>query len=91
MKRIALVGFGLLAGSIAAAVKQAGLPTVIRAVSSSATLKRARELELADEFFEYDETEKWARDCDLILLCSPILHILGTFRNWFFSLSFVMG
>ena len=52
MKRIALVGFGLLAGSIAAAVKQAGLPTVIRAVSSSATLKRARELELADEFFE---------------------------------------
>ncbi len=78
MKRIALVGFGLLAGSIAAAVKQAGLPTVIRAVSSSATLKRARELELADEFFEYGETEKWARDCDLILLCSPILHILGT-------------
>ena len=76
MKRIALVGFGLLAGSIAAAVKQARLSTVIRAVSSSATLKRARELELADEFFEYDETEKWAKDSDLILLCAPILHIL---------------
>ena len=78
MKRIALVGFGLLAGSIAAAVKQARLSTVIRAVSSSATLKRARELELADEFFEYDQIEEWSKDCDLILLCAPILHILKT-------------
>ncbi len=74
--RITMVGFGLLASSIAAAIKQAKLPTVIRAVSSPSTLKRARELELADEFFEYDETEQWAKDSDLILLCAPILHIL---------------
>ena len=75
-RRITMVGFGLLASSVAAAIKQAKLPTVIRAVSSPATLKRARELELADEFFEYDETEKWAKDSDLILLCAPIIHIL---------------
>ena len=78
MRRIALVGFGLLAGSIASAVKQAKLPTKIRAVSSPSTLQRARELELADEFFGYDEVEEWSKDCDLILLCSPILHILKT-------------
>ncbi len=78
MKRIALVGFGLLAGSIASALKQAKRPTVIRAVSSPTTLKRARELELADEFFEYAQVEEWSRDCDLILLCGPILHILKT-------------
>ncbi|MBR4785849.1 MAG: prephenate dehydrogenase/arogenate dehydrogenase family protein [Fibrobacter sp.] len=78
MKRIALVGFGLLAGSIASALKQAKRPTVIRAVSSPVTLARARELELADEFFEYGDVEQWSRDCDLILLCSPILHILKT-------------
>lgn len=78
MKRIALVGFGLLAGSIASALKQAKRPTIIRAVSSPATLSRARELELADEFFEYGDVEQWSRDCDLILLCSPILHILKT-------------
>ena len=78
MKRIALVGFGLLAGSIASALKQAKRPTVIRAVSSPATLARARELELADEFFEYGQVEEWSRDCDLILLCGPILHILKT-------------
>ena len=78
MKRIALVGFGLLAGSIASALKQANRPTKIRAVSSPATLARARELELADEFFEYGDVEEWSKDCDLILLCSPILHILKT-------------
>lgn len=78
MKRIALVGFGLLAGSIASALKQAKRPTVIRAVSSPTTLARARELELADEFFEYGQVEEWSRDCDLILLCGPILHILKT-------------
>ncbi|MDR9824046.1 NAD(P)-binding domain-containing protein, partial [Vibrio sp. FNV 38] len=76
--RIALVGFGLLAGSIASAIKQAGLPTKIRAVSSPSTLKRAQDLGLVDECFEYGQVEEWAKDCDLILLCAPILHILKT-------------
>jgi prephenate dehydrogenase len=76
--RITLVGFGLLASSIAAAVRQAKFPAVIRAVSSAATLKRARELDLANEFFEYDAVEEWSKDSDLILLCGPILHILKT-------------
>lgn len=76
--RITLVGFGLLAGSIASAIKQAKLPTKIRAVSSRSTLESARKLGLADEFFEYGQIEEWARDCDLILLCAPILHILKT-------------
>ncbi len=78
MERITLVGFGLLASSIAAAVKQAGMPVKIRAVSSPSTLQRARDMNLADEFFGYDETVDWARDAELILLCSPILHILKT-------------
>lgn len=81
MKRIAMVGFGLLASSIAAAIKQAKLPITIRAVSSPSTLQRARDMELADEFFGYDETEKWAADNDLILLCAPILHILKTIES----------
>ena len=81
ISRIAFVGFGLLAASVAAAIKQAKLPTKIRAVSSPSTLARAKELELADEFFEYDETEVWAKDCDVILLCAPILHILKTIES----------
>jgi prephenate dehydrogenase len=75
-RRITMVGFGLLASSIASAIKQAKLPTIIRAVSSPSTLKRAKELELADEFYQYDQTEEWAKDSDLILLCAPIIHIL---------------
>lgn len=79
--RIAFVGFGLLAASVAAAIKQAKLSTKVRAVSSASTLIRAKELELADEFFEYNEVEKWAKDCDIILLCAPILHILKTIET----------
>ena len=75
-RRITMVGFGLLASSIASAIKQAKLPTIIRAVSSPSTLKRAKELELADEFYQYDQTEEWAKNSDLILLCAPIIHIL---------------
>lgn len=79
--RIALVGFGLLAGSVAAAVKQAKLNTAICAVSSKETIARAKELSLADEFFEYDEVEKWLPGSNLILLCSPIKHILSTIET----------
>ena len=75
--RITLVGFGLLAGSVASAIKQAGLQMAIRAVSSKETLKKAKELSMADEFFEYGEVEKWLPNSDLILLCGPIKHILS--------------
>ena len=78
MQRLTLVGFGLLASSIAAAIKQAGKSTVVRAVSSPNTLERARELKLADEFFTYDEIKKWVPGSSMILLCAPILHILKT-------------
>ena len=79
--RITFVGFGLLASSVAAAIKQAKLPTVVRAVSSPATLSRAKELGLADEFFGYDEIKDWVPGSDMILLCAPILHILHTIEN----------
>ena len=79
--RITFVGFGLLASSVAAAIKQAKLPTVVRAVSSPATLARAKELGLADECFGYDEIKDWVPGSDMILLCAPILHILHTIEN----------
>ena len=76
--RITFVGFGLLASSVAAAIKQAKLPTVVRAVSSPTTLARAKEQGLADEFCGYDEIKDWVPGSDVILLCAPILHILKT-------------
>ena len=76
--RIVLVGFGLLAGSVAFAIKQSRLKNVICAVSSKETLAKAKKLSLADEFFEYGDVEKWLPGSDLILLCGPIKHILST-------------
>jgi prephenate dehydrogenase len=74
--RVTLLGFGLLAGSVALAVRQAKLPITVRAVSSQSTLCKAKEFAMADEFFEYSEVEKWLPNSDLILLCGPIKHIL---------------
>ncbi len=77
VKRITLVGFGLLAGSVAAALREEQ-PTVIRAVSSKETLQKAKELSMANEFFEYADIQNWLPNSDLILLCGPIKHILST-------------
>lgn len=77
VKHVTLVGFGLLAGSVAAALREE-LPAVIRAVSSRETLQKARELSMADEFFEYADIQNWLPNSDLILLCGPIKHILST-------------
>ncbi len=78
LKRITLVGFGLLAGSVALALRQAGLQIAVRAVSSKGTLQKAKKLSMADEFFEYDDVRNWLPGSGLILLCSPIKHILTT-------------
>jgi len=77
-KRVTLVGFGLLAGSIAVALKLAKQHIVIRAVSSRETLQRAKSLSFADEFFEYGDVQNWLPGSNLILLCGPIKHILST-------------
>lgn len=73
---ITFVGFGLLASSMAAAIRASHLPLTIRVVSSPKTQARAKELGFADETFSYDDVQKYSQGTDLILLCSPILHIL---------------
>lgn len=81
LKSVTFVGFGLLASSIAVAIRESKLPVTIRVVSSQKTLDRAKELGIADEFFAYDDVENWARGTELILLCSPILHILDMLKK----------
>lgn len=76
-RRITFVGFGLLASSLAAAIRQENSGVIIRAVSSPKTLSRAKELGLADETFSYDDLESWVEGSDIILLCTPISMILS--------------
>ncbi|HPW94689.1 MAG TPA: prephenate dehydrogenase/arogenate dehydrogenase family protein [Fibrobacteraceae bacterium] len=80
IRRLTFVGFGLLGASVAAAIKQAQKKIKLRAVSSPSTLKRAKELGLADEFYDYEDVDSWVEGSDVILLCGPILHILSTIK-----------
>ena len=80
-QRITFVGFGLLASSLAAAIKQAKSKVIIRAVSSPKTLERAKELQIADETFGYEEMESWVEGSDVILLCTPISVILSFLKK----------
>jgi prephenate dehydrogenase len=73
---ITLVGFGLLASSIAAALRQATTDFQIHAVSSPATGAQAVELGLADQAFTYAAIAEWLPASDLVLLCTPVANIL---------------
>jgi cyclohexadieny/prephenate dehydrogenase len=70
-QRLALIGIGLIGGSIALAAKRKNLVGHI-AVStrSEATLKRAGELQLGDSF-HLDATEA-VRDADCVILSVPV-------------------
>jgi cyclohexadieny/prephenate dehydrogenase len=70
-QRLALIGIGLIGGSIALAAKRKNLVGHI-AVStrSEATLKRAEELKLGDSF-HLDATEA-VRDADCVILSVPV-------------------
>lgn len=78
---ITFVGFGLLASSMAAALKQAGHAVKIRAVSSPGTQRRALEMKLADEVFDYANLAQSLPGTDLLLLCGPISHIQETLES----------
>ncbi len=78
---VTLVGFGLLASSIAAALKQTGHAVHIRAVSSPETCKRALELGLADQAFPYSDLAQSIQGANLVLLCGPISHIQQTLEQ----------
>ena len=78
--KLVLVGFGLLASSIAAALRLGKHAVHIVAVSSPDTQKRAFELGLADAAYGYDQLQQAVVDADLVLLCSPISHILTSLQ-----------
>lgn len=79
---ITFVGFGLLASSLAAALRQGTHAVTIRAVSSPATLSKALEFGLADETFSYEQHAEYLPGSDLVLLCGPISHILQSLETF---------
>ena len=75
-ERIAIVGVGLIGGSLGLAVRQAAPSTRVVGISRDETIARALELEVLDEGFSYGELEDGIADADLILLCTPIRRIV---------------
>ena len=73
--RIAIIGVGLIGGSIAPAVRTAALPTHIVAYDASDAVRaRVRALGLADTVAE--TLPEAVSDADLVILCTPV----GTFE-----------
>ncbi len=75
-ERIAIVGVGLIGGSLGLAVRQAAPSTRVVGISRDETIARALELQVLDEGYSYEELEEGIADADLVLLCTPIRRIV---------------
>ncbi len=81
-ENIALVGLGLLGGSLAEAVRRQWPDVKISGISSSAALARAQKAGLIDFAAEYSQINEVCEKADLILLCTPIHSILQQLKTW---------
>ncbi|MFN0264902.1 prephenate/arogenate dehydrogenase family protein [Tepidamorphus sp. 3E244] len=71
VKRLALIGIGLIGSSLARVTKQRGVADHIAISSRSAeTLDRARELQLGDSY--HASAADACKDADLVIVCVPV-------------------
>lgn len=71
LKKIALIGFGLIGGSIARATRQHGLAEeIVTTARSAKTRARVLELGIVDRVVE--TSAEAAKDADLVILCIPV-------------------
>lgn len=70
-KRIAIIGLGLIGGSLGHAIRRGGLADrIVGHAHSDATRKRAMEIGFVDEVAA--SAAEAARDADLVVLCVPV-------------------
>ena len=75
-KNIAIIGVGLIGGSLGLSIKRKFKHVHVMGVSSPATLKEALESGVIDQGFTYDQMVDSLKTADLVILCTPISHIL---------------
>jgi prephenate dehydrogenase len=78
VKHVAIVGVGLIGGSFALALREAGFAGRITGVSSPATIAEALRLRVIDDALPLAEA---AAEADLLYLAQPIGRILDTIRR----------
>src|SRR5207249_2457164 len=70
-KKVALIGFGLIGGSIARAAREQGLAgAIVTTARSASTRARVRELGVVDAVVETNAEA--VKDADLVILCIPV-------------------
>lgn len=83
-RKVAVLGVGLIGGSLALALKRAALASEIIGVSSRPTIEKALELGVIDRGYERAQTAEAVADCDLVLMCAPVnvvIRQLGEIAN----------
>ena len=75
-KHITIIGVGLIGGSLGLSIKRKFKTVRIAGISSPATLETALASGVIDQGFGYDQLAGCLKDADLIILCTPISHIL---------------
>ncbi|CAL1241743.1 prephenate dehydrogenase [Candidatus Methylocalor cossyra] len=71
MERIAIIGVGLIGGSVALAARAGGLARTVVGVDANAdNLRTALDLGVIDH--AYDDAAEAARGCDLVLIATPV-------------------
>jgi prephenate dehydrogenase len=88
MRRIFIVGTGLIGASIGLALRAAGFDgEIVGTGPTLATLTTARDMGAIDSFVEREAAESATANCDVIVLCGPVLSIL----DWMQRLAPLLG
>lgn len=72
----AIVGVGLIGGSLALALREAGIAKRIVGVSSGRTIEEAHGLGVIDQGWDYGDMAKALRGATAVFLCTPVAHII---------------
>ena len=73
---IAIIGVGLIGGSLGLAFKRCGIGGRIIGISRSETVSRAVDQGAVDDGVSYDDLDSGVADVDRIFICTPISRIL---------------
>ncbi|MGL1934082.1 MAG: prephenate dehydrogenase/arogenate dehydrogenase family protein [Fibrobacterales bacterium] len=83
-KTIVIVGLGLLGSSIALNLKHQNSKSSfykVIGISRDVTIAKATDQKLIDEGYTYDQLSEWKSKADLIILCTPITHIMNFMKT----------
>lgn len=79
-KNIVIVGLGLIGSSLARSLRVSGVDSII-GVDIQENTRKAMSLGICDMVFGYDEVHEWKQVADMVMLCTPVDHILSYARE----------